>query len=716
MKLNEIKKVKIEGHLKKGKIYTLLQRENRNLKYIEEYDQLTGIYNKNKFFRETSKILKENLDCQFVIVRLDIQHFKIINDIFGSREGDKILCYIAKRINEIVKMYKIGSCCRMEGDIFYICFPYTEEKTSEIIERLQRIILDYEINFELMLYFGLYVIEDHYMPIDLMCDRANLALRTVKGNYVTRYAFYDESLRRKIIHEQEIVREMNDALINNQFQIYLQPKYHLANNKIIGAEALVRWIHPEKGIIPPMEFIPIFEQNGFIMKLDYYVWEMACKLLRKWIDEGRNIKPISVNVSKVNLYNPNLCDNIINLVKKYNISPKLLELELTESAYTDNPDLLNGIMTKLQSYGFTIMMDDFGSGYSSLNMLKDVSVDILKIDLRFLSGEDKTGRGGNILASVIRMAKWLNLPVIAEGIETKEQADFLLSIGCIDGQGYYFAKPMPVELYEKSSGFHRKTSLADEEIRLNTEIDIEELWNPNKNNNVFFNSMISAVGIYEMDNGHLEAIRLNDSYFEMIGCTRKDFYYNGLHVFDWIFEEDKEIVTEMFNQAIRNREIGEAIYRRKTPNGDILWLHTKVRYLAGNDNRYLFFAALNDITHKTILSNNESIIFELDIIKDVLVYIRNRKGYRKLTKVVENHSEKFANNILHPEDKGILNDFEEKVKANVSEGQYNFRANLYNEGFKSYTVVFSIIEYKGNKPSKILGSVEEIPMRGIIDK
>lgn len=713
---NKTRIVKAMGQFKKVRGYTSLQIGNKNLKYIEEYDLLTGIYNKNKFFKETSRILKNNLHCKFVMVRLDIQHFKVINDIFGSIEGDKILCYIAKKISELVKRYNMGSYCRMEGDIFYICFPYKEEDSANIIERLQKIMVGYDINFELMLYFGLYVIEDHYMPIDLMCDRANLASRTVKGNYVTRYAFYDESLRRKIIHEQEIVREMNDALLNNQFKIYLQPKYHLSNNEIIGAEALVRWIHPKKGIIPPMEFIPIFEKNGFIMKLDYCVWEMACKLLRKWIDEGKNVKPISVNVSKINLYNPNLCDNIIDLVKKYDISPKLLELELTESAYTDNPDLLNDIVRRLQSYGFTIMMDDFGSGYSSLNMLKDVSVDILKIDLRFLSGEDKTGRGGNILSSVIRMAKWLNLPVIAEGIETREQAEFLRSIGCIDGQGYYFAKPIPVEVYEQSDKFNMKNSLEDEDMELNTEVNIEELWDPNKNNNIFFNSMVSAVGIYELDHDHLEAIRLNDKYFEMIGCTRSDFYYNGLHVFDWIIDEDINIVKEMFNQAIKNKEIGEAIYRRKCPNGDLLWLHTKVRYLAGNDKRYLFFAAINDITKESRVSSNDMIIFELDVRKDTLVYIRNRKGYESLNNVTKQHSKEFINNIIHPEDRFILKDFEKKINENISTGQYNFRANFYDKGFRSYIVVFSIIEYKNNKPSKILGSVEEIPMRGIINK
>ena len=212
---------------------------------------------------------------------------------------------------------------------------------------------------------------------------------------------------------------------------------------------LVRWIDPERGMILPGDFIPVFEQNGFIMKLDYYVWEKTCQLLRRWLDEGRNPYPISVNVSRVSLYNPRLAEVLGDLVKQYDIPPRLLQLELTESAYTTNQQSTKAIMSTLQQMGFCILMDDFGSGYSSLNVLKDIEVDVLKIDMKFLSNTENEARSENILAAVVRMAKWLNLPVIAEGVERKEQVLFLRSIGCEFVQGYYFAKPMPVEDFEK---------------------------------------------------------------------------------------------------------------------------------------------------------------------------------------------------------------------------------------------------------------------------
>ncbi|MEG0216548.1 MAG: EAL domain-containing protein, partial [Hungatella sp.] len=249
--------------------------------------------------------------------------------------------------------------------------------------------------------------------------------------------------------EQEITNDMKYALENGQFEIYLQPQYNIHTKLPCGAEALVRWMHPKKGMLSPGIFIPIFERNGFITKLDYYVWEQACRCLHEWILQGIKPYPISVNVSRVDLYNPKLVETFLELVDRYEIEPRLLNLELTESAYTDNPIAMKKMMERLQEHGFLIMMDDFGSGYSSLSLLKDILVDVLKIDMQFLSKTEIPGRGENIIASVIRMAKWLNIPVIAEGAESGDQVDFLRSVGCDFVQGYYFARPMPVSDYEQ---------------------------------------------------------------------------------------------------------------------------------------------------------------------------------------------------------------------------------------------------------------------------
>lgn len=332
----------------------------------------------------------------------------------------------------------------------------------------------YQLAFDVVPAIGIYVIRERDLSVDAMYDRANLAAKQCKGNYIENYAFYVDEMREDIVREQQIVNHMRHALDEEEFVLYLQPKYSLQDNRICGAEVLVRWAKPEGGMISPGEFIPIFERNGFITKLDYYVWEKTCKLLAGWIAEGKKPSPVSVNISRVSLYNPRLVEAICGLTDRYHIPRELLELELTESAYTTNPKAIKETMERLQKEGFSILMDDFGSGYSSLNVLKDIAVDVLKIDMKFLSDTDQEGRSQNILASVVRMAKWLNLPVIAEGVERREQVDFLHSVGCEYVQGFYFARPMPVSDYEKLVS-EKKDELQEKYQK--DEIGRDMLWN-----------------------------------------------------------------------------------------------------------------------------------------------------------------------------------------------------------------------------------------------
>lgn len=423
-------------------------QETAALRNLAEHDTLTGVYNCETFYHKVMEGLENHPDRQYDMICLDVEKFKLINDIFGKLEGDKLLCYLAEELKKVsVKVN--GLAARLGNDIFALCMQRRVSYEQKMIQDFTDNIKEYPLNFTINLRFGIYCIHDIKMEISGMCDRAKLAIESIKGKYGCTYAYYEDEQRQKLLKEQEILNDMYEGLQEKQFVVYLQPKYNLKTGTPDGAEALVRWVHPTKGVIPPGEFIPIFEKNGFIMKLDYYMWDNVCLLLRKWLDEGREVKPISVNVSRVNLYNPKLCENLLELTGKYGIEPRLLNLELTESAYMDNPDALIHTMKQLQDSGFIIMMDDFGSGYSSLNILKDIPVDILKIDLKFLQGEDTAGRGASILSSVVDMAAKLELPAIAEGVETKEQVEFLLDIGCFMIQGYYYERPMPVEEYEK---------------------------------------------------------------------------------------------------------------------------------------------------------------------------------------------------------------------------------------------------------------------------
>lgn len=419
------------------------------LKYLAEFDSLTGICNKEHFLYEVSKLVKSEKPGSFIFVRFDIYRFQLINAFFGIHEGDLLLKYIATFLSDFVKSFTSSICGRMNADVFAFCIPFSDESAVvDMVKHIKKMLKAYPLNFDIVPTFGIYLISDLSVQPDIMLDRAALAAKSIKGNYMVNYAFYNDKMRQEITTEQEITNEMNKALEDHQFTVYFQPKYDLKTRIPCGAEALVRWIHPVKGCVSPGTFIPVFERNGFVTKLDYYVWESVCIAIRKWLDCGKLVHPVSVNVSRVNLYNKDLIRQLCELTDKYNVPKELINLEITESAYTESPEILQQMTEKLKNCGFVIMMDDFGSGYSSLNILKDIDVDVLKIDMRFLSDTHRQQRSENIISSVVGMAKSLGISTIAEGVERKEQADFLASIGCDCVQGFYFARPMPIEQYE----------------------------------------------------------------------------------------------------------------------------------------------------------------------------------------------------------------------------------------------------------------------------
>lgn len=437
--------------------------ESMSYKKISERDRLTGIYNRERFYERTSELLHSNPKQPYMIYCLNIDKFKLINDLFGTTEGDKLLIYIAKQLSMMVCSDSVYG--RLTADNFAVCTRHPGEEGNEerITEHINAIMDRYPLAIRIVVRCGFYLIHDIDIPIEIMCDRANMAIMEIKGSYSKRFSIYDDKIRHKILQEQEIINEMKRALDEQQFAVYYQPKYNMETRKIIGAEALVRWVHPIKGIISPGIFIPVFEKNGFISSLDTYVWERTCQDIRDWIKKGYIVNPISVNVSRAELYNNNLCIILQNLIQKYAIPIHLFQLEITESAYTENPEQLIESVDQLKAAGFSILMDDFGSGYSSLNTLKDVPVDVLKLDLKFLYNMDENIKANYILKSVVQMAKRLELTVIAEGVETEQQADFLLSIGCVRGQGYLFAKPMTKVQYTDLISVRERVSQDDDD-------------------------------------------------------------------------------------------------------------------------------------------------------------------------------------------------------------------------------------------------------------
>jgi len=437
----------------------IVKQRIRNMIYMNEVsamvdivtkDNLTGIYNKDTFYRKASDLLWKDTETSYDLIALDIEHFKMINDTYGIWEGDKLLRYIAERLEKL-STEKKAICARVNGDQFMILQPRSKENAEYLVEYLEEEMENYPLDMKVSIKLGFYEIEDLKVPIVVMCDRASLAAAEAKGKYDQIYSYYDDSIRKRLLVEQQITSEMKKALEEGQFQMYLQPKYDLQTNQIAGAEALVRWIHPERGMMSPADFIPLFEKNGFITEMDNDIWQQACDFISRRLDNGKSCVPISVNLSRRDIYKTNLIESLTFMMEHHNFPPEYLHLEITETAYTENPEQLIDVIEKLKDFGCIIEMDDFGSGYSSLNMLSALPIDILKLDMKFMQNdsEKKSGDKSNIIYFIINLAKSMNLSVVAEGVETPEQVEMLKGMGCDFAQGYYYAKPMTVEEFEK---------------------------------------------------------------------------------------------------------------------------------------------------------------------------------------------------------------------------------------------------------------------------
>lgn len=432
--------------------FRVLNAINKSKIDVLRYDLMTGIYNEQNFYIQTRDMLDNNSDKKYAFIHFDIDRFKTFNSFYGVKEGDNLICAIAQAIETTMEEQETGTYGRINGDIFAICMPYEKkEEIHSLLDKVEKRIKQYSTHHSLECSAGIYLVEDNDMEVSVLYANSAIAARHCKGHYMLREMYYTDEMGESLIREQKIVNEMDNALQNEEFVVYFQPKYELQNYTPYGAEALVRWKKADGTMVSPGDFIPIFEKNGFITKLDFYVWEKVCRFIRSEMDAGREPAPISVNVSRMNLYSPKFLENIVNLIESYKIPPKYLNLELTESVLADSEVLIREAVDYLHKAGFTIMMDDFGSGYSSLNVLKDVNLDILKVDMKFFSkGESSSGdRGEKIIKAVIRMAEFLDMPVIAEGVEEKHQVELLSELGCDYIQGYYFAKPMPEENYRE---------------------------------------------------------------------------------------------------------------------------------------------------------------------------------------------------------------------------------------------------------------------------
>lgn len=424
-------------------------REANSTIAVLECDELTSLYSASAFYRRGAALLAEHKEKAFDMLVLDVDNFRLVNEVFGRKEGDRLLQGIAMMLLGLPGAER-GLLARFSADVFYILIPSECGFAETLAQGAENFFKTYRLSVHVREKIGVYRSEGAEDSLEQMCDKARLALNTIETKDEKRMALYEGAMREKLVMEHNILDRIPDALKYHQFRLYLQPKYDMFTGKVIGAEALIRWIHPEMGFVPPDKFIPLLEKEGAIYAVDRYVWEEACRAMKTWRDMGGTPFPISVNVARGDLYQEDFMEVLQALLAAYDLEAKYLHLEILERAYVEDSDNMHQIIEELRSYGFVIEMDDFGTGESSLAMAAELPVDILKLDRQFLISCSKNKRYEAVVRLILNLAKELQIETLAEGVETQEQADFLMSLGCRYAQGYFYGKPQPAkELLEK---------------------------------------------------------------------------------------------------------------------------------------------------------------------------------------------------------------------------------------------------------------------------
>ena len=568
-----------------------LSEANRVIDELER-DELTGLLTRKAFLRKVSHVINDNREKSYCIIAFDFDNFKSSNSLYGVEKCNEFLAYTA---HEMMKAQPEGISGRYGGDQYILFFDYEKNVNIERLNTLTKKILDTAPIPHQIVKMGVYSPIDTDAPLVINCDRAFLAISEIKGKYGKNLAFFEDHLQNHLLNEQRIIETMERGLDENQFQVFYQPKHETVTGHIAGAEALVRWNHPEYGFMAPSQFIPLFERNGFITKLDFFVLEQVCKDIKRWQQDGLPLIPISVNVSRFDFLDEGCIQKQIDLIEDYGINHNLLHMEVTESLYSENTDLIISQVKKTQDLGFMIEMDDFGAGYSSLGLLSTFPLNIIKLDISFVRNI-KTNE--IVIENIIKMAHRMGLLTIAEGVETLEEYKILKSLGCDFIQGFYFSKPLPVREFET---YLKKSSvLSCGKIIMKS--GVAERIPMSENMLMAANEVAEGIpgGFFSYHaDGDLELISFNTELIRMYGCETAEELreYVGNSFKGIVHEDDFERVQSSIERQITvDNTIDYVEYRIKAKDGTIKYVKDYGRFVKTKNYGDIFYVFLNDIT------------------------------------------------------------------------------------------------------------------------
>ncbi len=564
-------------------------------------DDLTGLDYKQTFFNKVYTHLKSNPNDRLLMIAIDIDHFKLFNNYYGWERGDRYLKKIARLMREFIQMNG-GMAGYLGGDDFALLCPNKREELRKFYGRVIKSgqLAEYQVGFSPKI--GIYEIDDNMESVGSIYDHAVIALDDTKGDYTKNVSWYNKSMYQDVKDEYELLVDVQRGIRDGEFTFFIQPKVNMLDGRIVGGEALVRWIHKDKGMVSPGVFIPALEQNGFISNIDQIVWDNVAAWQKDWIESGHEALPISVNVSRADIFTMDVTGFFLGLIEKYDLPKHLLEIEITESAYVEEDTKVSSEIGKLRDAGFKVLMDDFGSGYSSLNSLKDMEIDVLKIDMKFLKMDfSNLNKGVSILESIVNMARAMQIPTIVEGVEEQEQVNYLTGMGCNYAQGFFFYRPMPREEFAKL--VENEDNVDHEGIHISRldPVHVREFLDENLYSDVVVNNILGPTAFYEVEDDEICLVRMNEQYCKLTGLAYHPEQIaeqdakgeNYIITLEGVHPDDRGTFRKLIEDAYDDPLNGASAHIRfRVKSGDYKDYRMRLFFLRNRHNTRIYYASI----------------------------------------------------------------------------------------------------------------------------
>ena len=638
-------------------------------------DSVTSLLHEKEFLLKAQDMITDHQDIKWCLASIDIKHFRFFDEWFGRESGDLLLAKIGVALAECEVEFN-GLSGYFGKDDFAMLIPYDETIIKTIYDRIKEKIMTFGSTAGFTPAFGVAIVENGVALVDIF-DRATIASAKAKSDISNRIVTYTPEMQFLAQKEYRLLSEYAQALKNDEITFYLQPQCRISSGKIVGVEALARWIKEDGTVISPAVFIPILEKYGFIPDLDIYLWDKACAELARWIAAGHFAVPVSFNVARADLFAIDVANHFIKLADKYQIPHNLIKIEITESSYVEASELVDDVVGRLHDNGFTVLMDDFGSGYSSLNMLSNLKIDAIKLDAHFLhmEGEDYE-KAIHILESVVNMAKTIGLPIIVEGVEKKEQADFIESLGCRYIQGYYFYKPMPFIELEKLMTNEENVDTRGFVVKLNEQVRIREFLDKNIYSDSMLNNIIGPVAFYSWTGEQTDIVRFNEQFYKAVHIN--EFAERLENIERFIHVDDAPKMHAAFQAAMENKLNGASeTLRFYTPDGTVLSFFIHFYYMGRKEGGERFYGAAQNVTELSDLIEEKRLIANYS--KEGLAFIRKVNNEYIYSVVSRGLSDVF--DITPFELENEINNHEFARKRVVNRKKYE----LFAKAFKTYT-------------------------------